>query len=115
MKVKTDFVTNSSSTAYIIQNTSDTDKNLVDFVKENPDLINLFVHEYDWYIDNPEFTQENLIESARKNNIKFKAGSSVRCVFGDEQGTTVGNVFDYILRSGGSSKNFTWRFSEYLR
>ena len=56
-----------------------------------------------------------LIESAEQNNMKFEAGTSKYCAFGDEQGTLIGQVFDYILRDGGSSENFTWRFYEWLR
>jgi len=115
MKVKTDFVTNSSSTAYIIQNTSSTDKDLVDFVKENSQIINEFLSEYTWHADDPKYNQDDLIKSAEANNIKFEAESSVHCVFGDEQGTLIGQVFDYALRGGGKSENFMWSFFEWLR
>jgi len=115
MKIKNDFITNSSSTAFIITNTSEKDLDLVDFVKENPQLIEEFKQEYKWHASDPKYTQENMIMSAVKNNEKFAAGDSKYCVFGDEDGTLIGGVFDYILRDGGSSKNFTWRFSEYLR
>ncbi|MHA1815085.1 MAG: hypothetical protein ACTSX1_03710 [Candidatus Heimdallarchaeaceae archaeon] len=115
MKVKTDFVTNSSSTAYIIQNTSDTDKDLVDFVKENPQIISEFLSEYDWHADDPKYSQHDLIKSAEKNNLTFQAESSVRCVFGDEQETLIGQVFDYALRGGGKSENFIWSFFEWMR
>lgn len=115
MKIKNSFVTNSSSTAFIIQNISSLNKTIEDFVKENPQLIKQFVNEYDWNSDNPKYTQDKLIESAKRLDLKLPAGKSEYCVFGDEDGTLIGEVFDYILRDGGRSESFIWRFVEYLR
>ena len=36
-------------------------------------------------------------------------------IFGDEDGTVIGRIFDYILRDGGESKNFKWSFYGYNR
>ena len=115
MKVKLDFITNSSSTAFIIQNTSDKDLNLTDFAAENMNLLDRYLTMYDWQKTNTRFTKVRLLESAANNNIEFKAGNKKECVFGDEQGSIIGAVYDYMLREGGTSKNFKWWFSEYLR
>ena len=42
-------------------------------------------------------------------------GTEEQYVFGDEDGTLIGRVFDYILREGGDSENFEWRFDQYYR
>lgn len=117
MKTKIDFVTNSSSCAFIIWNNSGANLDLVAFVKENPQLIKMFKDRFVSFKIKGEaikYSQKMLIKSAKANNEILKPKSNY-CVFGDEQGTLIGEVFDYILRDGGSSKNFTWKLSEYLR
>jgi hypothetical protein len=115
MKIKSDFVTNSSSTAYLITNLSSETKTLVDFVMENPQLIDKFIKVYDWYKNNPQYTFNNLVKSAKENNIIFEGNETKYCTFGDKYGTLIGNVFDYILREGGHSKSFMWKYEDSLR
>ena len=110
MKVREGFVSNSSSSSFIITNKSNKVLTLIDFVKENPQLVEQWNSEY--HYDN---TQEELLESARNNNNDFPAKSSDEYVFGDESGTLIGRIFDYILRDGGESENFSWRFDQYYR
>jgi hypothetical protein len=112
-KYRNGFVSNSSSTAFIITNLIDTPKQLTDFVKENPQLIKLYREKYRWAADK-KCNQRNLIASAEDLETTLLPGDNY-CIFGDEQWTLIGAVFDYILRDGGSSKSFTWVLKEYLR
>jgi hypothetical protein len=110
-KYRVGFVTNSSSTSFIICNKSKHTLTVVDFVRENPQLIEQFIKEY---YNDEEFTQGNLLKSAEENNEDLTPGDNT-VTFGDESGTLIGRVFDYILRDGGSSENFKWDFKEYNR
>lgn len=110
MKVRNGFVSNSSSSSFIITNKSSKKLTLVDFVKENPQLVKEWNEQYNY-----KETQKNLIESAKSRNLTFDANSSREYIFGDEEGTLIGRVFDYILRVGGSSKNFEWEYYNSYR
>jgi len=115
MKIRSGFVSNSSSSSFIICNLTNKEKSIVDFVSENPQLVDEFRDYYDWNTEEDGFTQEEMIKSAKMNNILFAPKEEKICIFGDESETLIGRVFDYILRDGGKSKSFSWKFNEYLR
>jgi hypothetical protein len=115
MKFRFGFVSNSSSTSFFITNLTNKRKTLVEFVLENPQLIELFRAEYTFDGSIESHCQGELLISAKENNFYIEAKETKRCVFGDEQGTLIGKIFDYILRYGGRSKSFKWEVDEYLR
>jgi len=120
MKYRGSFVSNSSSTSFIMTNTSKEEKTLMDFVKENPDLLTDFDEEYgNCYNDGVNMSKDGIaimIDNAESRNDKnFKPGETKYISFGDEEGTLLGRVYDYMLRDGGSSKSFIWSFHEWQR
>jgi hypothetical protein len=112
----------------------------VDFIEENPQLIEQFVHDYrEEFIDDLKvmdkknekaryakslleygriryiYNQQQLLENAKNRNEWWAPGEEKECIYGDEQDDLLGEVFDYILREGGNSTNFRWNFKESLR
>ena len=96
MKIRHNFVSNSSSTSFIMTNKTDKCKTLVDFAQETPWIVEKFLKGYD--PNEKEITQENLVKSAKINNIYFDPHEEKEVIFGDEDGTLVGRIYDYMLR-----------------
>lgn len=114
MKIRQGFVSNSSSTSFLIKNKSDKSLSLVDFVWENKELLDEFNAEY-----NGDDKLGDLINNALDVPIEFAPGEEKKCEFGDNDGpygcVPLGRVYDYILRQGGGSENWSWRFLEFNR
>ena len=109
MKIRNGFVSNSSSTSFYITNHSDENLTLLDFVLENHDIVKDFNNEYEY-----KHTLEEMIECAKSRGQVFEVGKNY-ATYGDEDGDVLGQVFDYMLRYGGKSKNFSWGFHEWRR
>jgi hypothetical protein len=109
MKSRNGFVSNSSSTSFVITNKTKESVDLVKFVEENPELVMYYNVEYDG-----KYKNTTLLEVARKKNITWKPGENKVCTFGDHDGayasTAIGEVYDTMLREGGESRSFKWRF-----
>lgn len=142
MKMRIGFVTNSSSTAYMIRNTSSEVKTIMDFVKENFGILRQFNCDYEY-----NYTEEQLIESAQslldgvrgcgydanddmtveeeanhtkriallKKRYTWQPGEKKVLGFGDEDGSVIGLVYDYGLRDGGKSESFEFAFEDWWR
>ena len=117
MKMRTGFVSNSSSTAYYVVNKSTEKKTLVDFVRENPQLIELWNDEHSGPSSN--YTVDDLVKVAEKIPEEWgpKEGKTIN--FGDNDGdwggTPLGEVYDYMMRGGGHSNSFSWDGGEQCR
>lgn len=123
VKTRHGFVSNSSSTSFVIYNKTDKRLDLEEFVKENPQLVKEYDEEYE--LDNltiEEAFHQMILEARERMDYSKKKDRTQRLKpgpniiqFGDEEGTTLGRVYDYILRDGGESKRFRWWFDSFNR
>lgn len=131
MKIRNGFVSNSSSCSFTIVNKTINKKNLVDFAKEVAYLVDKYNIEY-----NNNENEKNFIKSAKNefiyhennkklNQYRYDNGIGINLyinplscetwVFGDEQGTIIGRILDYMLRKSDQTKSFSWELKEMLR
>lgn len=118
MKTRLDFITNSSSTGFMITNTSDEEKTIEDFAEEVQYLVDVWNTEYANSSYDLAVSHEEFLESAkdlRYKDIKWSPGHDLLCIFGDEQRTAIGRVLDYLLRDGGKTASFEWKFYDWYR
>lgn len=150
MKVRQGFVSNSSSTAFMIVNRTDETLPLSEFIRENEHLITMYTEEWGsdkkdrvpweqlcrerkiWghlstvrpvvYEQSHTGTKyyitcfEDIVVGMCKDSLMWSDLNPGRnCViFGDEDGTLLGEVYDYALREGGISARFSWGFTKSL-
>lgn len=115
MRVKIEFVTNSSSTCYLVQNISKTDnltaRAFIDSIW--PHIQDeMKYHEYN-------YTKEEILKSLIEEDKSFRdpipPGGQEYMIWGDEQDTIVGRVFDYVLREGIETGLVRVSFDQHLR
>ena len=103
MKIRLDFVTNSSSIAYVIRNRTNKEKTMLDFAKE-------IIHMLDQYNeDNSEFpvTREEYLDEAEDYGWSVGPNSEAEIVLHWEN-DFLGIILTQYL-GHGSSESFSWR------
>lgn len=105
MKKRKGFVSNSSSSSFIITNKTDKDLTYLDFIKENPHLVDNKDRDY--------YTTEQAMLDAKNRNDYFPAHSTDEYIYDDNGEGALEYMFRYELSGGGESESFKWKDSDY--
>jgi hypothetical protein len=112
MKQRFGFVSNSSSTAFVVTNKTKEPKTMKDFAEETAFLVEQFRNEYGI---RAAVTKGKFLRAAGNYKYGWGPKEKIVCSFGDEDYNAMGMVLDYMLRDGGESKSFKWRFHHWER
>lgn len=117
MKIRNGFVSNSSSSSFVLHNKTNHKLELKEFVQEARDVVTRYIVEYGMP-HTVEARANDTLETMTQLVLKVMEREAKRLgalvpganfyVFGDEDGTTIGLVYDYALRRGGATKRFGW-------
>jgi hypothetical protein len=112
MKTRKGFVSNSSSTSFMITNKTKERKTLVDLVNENLHWLEKFNDDYDY-----EYIPEQLLKIAKEKPIVFLPLKTVECEFGDHDGpyadTPLGHTLMFMSRYAKSGTiSFQWQLKK---
>lgn len=108
MKIRNDFVTNSSSINFIIVNISDKDLTMCDFFLENPELLKScrenaddVYNEVSWYTDN-EILAILMLKTIKSGDVYYRD-------IGFERNGELEEILYFCDTKGGRSEHFIWK------
>jgi len=110
MKIRNGFVSNSSSSSFIVKNKTNETKTIKDFAMETSFFIKQFNEIYDY-----EYTVDEFMSGIDQYRYIWRPGEELEVIFGDEDGVVMGQIYDYMLRKSDYSKSFMWYLKEILR
>ena len=117
MKVRNSFVSNSSSSSFLLTNSSNEEKRFVDFISENLELVEK-EHELDFsefdYLDLDELKQK-VLDNANAIDFIIQPKGSIEFVLADDDGA-LGKIFEPLLSFKGEiySESFKCEMVESL-
>jgi hypothetical protein len=104
MKIRDGFVSNSSSSSFCVENKTNQDKRLSDFIRENENLIAHFNHSF--RETHEPVTLQDMLDSIDEDT-KIPANQSVGLEF-ESYAQTYGMVLRFSLAASGNTESFEW-------